>query len=113
MKKKPDVPAIEGIDLDFTPAGYFALRDLHLALPSDIKGKARRDLARKLAAEGRELPPELAAPELTPEDREMWGAIHPAMMGRPHLAQVGDRRPDQRARPAPVRPHRLCDRRRV
>lgn len=89
MNKKPDVPEVEGIDLDFTPAGYFALRDLHLALPSDIKGKARRDLARKLAAEGSELPPELAAPELTPDDRRMWGLIHPALMGGEYLPRMG------------------------
>ncbi len=89
MKKKPDVPAVEGIDLDFTPAGYFVLREMHLALPSDIKGKARRDLARKLAAEGRELPAELAAPELTPDDRRMWGLIHPAMMGGDYLPRMG------------------------
>lgn len=88
MNKKSDVPEVEGIDLDFTPAGYFALRDLHLALPSDIKGKARRDLARKLAAEGSELPPELAAPELTPDDRQMWGAIHPALMGGEYLPRM-------------------------
>jgi hypothetical protein len=88
MKRKPDVPEVDGIDLDYTPAGYFVMRDLHLALPSDIKGKARRDLARKLAAEGSELPPELAAPELTPEDRQMWGAIHPAMMGGEYLPRM-------------------------
>jgi hypothetical protein len=89
MNKKPDVPEVEGIDLDFTPAGYFALRDLHLALPSDIKGQARRDLARKLATEGKELPAELAAPELTPDERRMWGAIHPAMMGGEYLPRMG------------------------
>jgi hypothetical protein len=82
---RPDVEEVEGIDLDFTPAGYFAFRDLHLALPSDIKGQARRTLARQLAAEGRELPRDLAAPELSAEDRQMWGAIHPALMGGEHL----------------------------
>ena len=46
------VPEVAGIDLDFTPRSYFTERDLKLALPSDIMGKARRDLARRFVVDG-------------------------------------------------------------
>ena len=85
MKKKPDVPEVDGIDLDYTPAAYFAARDLHYALPSDIQGQARREWARDLAAKGEALPPELAAPVLSEEARRAWGAIHPMLMGGEYL----------------------------
>ena len=85
MKKKPDVPEVDGIDLDYTPSAYFAARDLHLALPSDIQGQARREWARDLAAKGEALPPELAAPVLSEEARRAWGAIHPMLMGGEYL----------------------------
>ena len=90
MKKQPDVPEVDGIDLDYTPAAYFAARDLHLALPSDIQGQARRDLARDLAAKGEALPPELAAPVLSEDARRAWGAIHPMLMGGEYLPPMPD-----------------------
>ena len=89
MHKQLQVPEVEGIDLDFTPAAYFTARDLQLALPSDIRGQARRDLARKLAAQGAALPQELTAPELTVDDRRAWGAIHPMLMGGEYLPPMG------------------------
>ena len=66
---KHQVPEVAGIDLDFTPTSYFTERDLHLTLPSDIMGKARRDIARQLVAEGEDPPPELLVGALTDDDR--------------------------------------------
>lgn len=85
MSRHPHVPAVAGIDLGFAPADYFLARDLRLALPSDIQGKARRDLARALAASGDALPDELLAPVLDESDRRAWGLIHPMMMGGEYL----------------------------
>ena len=85
---KVQVPKVPGIDLDFVPEDYFKARDLGAALPSDIKGQARRELARQAAAEGRELPAELLAPELTEAARRQWGAIHPALMGGEYLPSL-------------------------
>jgi hypothetical protein len=79
------VPEVDGISLDFTPRSYFTARDLHVGLPSDITGKARRDLARRMAAEGEDVPPELLAPVLSTEDRTHWGALHPSLMGGEYL----------------------------
>jgi len=85
---KVQVPKVPGIDLDFVPEDYFKARDLGAALPSDIKGQARRELGRQAAAEGRELPAELLAPELTEAARRQWGAIHPALMGGEYLPSL-------------------------
>ena len=90
MRKQPNVPEVEGIDLNFTPTGYFTARDLHLALPSDIQGQARRNLAREFAAQGKELPPELTAPMLSEDARRAWGAIHPTLMGGEYLPPMQD-----------------------
>ncbi len=88
MARQLQVPVVDDSDLDFAPASYFAARDLNLTLPSDIKGQARRELARSYAAEGKALPPELAAPELSAEARQAWGRIHPAMMGGEYLPSL-------------------------
>ena len=90
MNEQAQVPGVEGVDLDFTPTSYFTERDLGLALPSDILGKARRDIARRLAAEGEELPFDLiefALPEL---ERAAIGRIHPAFMGGEYLPDLAD-----------------------
>ncbi|MFO1303177.1 MAG: hypothetical protein U1F54_05560 [Burkholderiales bacterium] len=80
-----NVPVVEGIDPNFRPTSYFFARDHGLALPSDIQGMARRELARQLAAEGRDLPEELAGATLTDDDRRAWGRMHPSMMGGEYL----------------------------
>src|SRR5437899_1838208 len=85
MTKKSAAPEVPGIDLDFVPTSYFTERDLHLALPSDILGKARRDMARQLAADGEDLPTELLVPVLSEDDRRAFGRIHPMLMGGEYL----------------------------
>jgi hypothetical protein len=85
---KVQVPEVPGIDLDYLPDDYFTARDLGASLPSDIQGQARRELAREAAAEGRELPAELLAPELSEEARRQWGAIHPSLMGGEYLPSL-------------------------
>jgi hypothetical protein len=89
-KPEVEVPEVPGIDLDYLPDDYFAARDLGAALPSDIKGQVRRELARQAAAEGRELPAELLAAELSDEARRQWGAIHPALMGGEYLPSLDE-----------------------
>ena len=85
---KHQVPEVAGIDLDFTPASYFTERDPHLTLPSDILGKARRDMARQLLAKGEDPPPELLVGALTDDDRAAAGRIHPMFMGGEYLPPV-------------------------
>jgi hypothetical protein len=85
-----EVPAVDGIDLDFTPRNYFTARDLHVALPSDIMGKVRRDLVRHRLAEGEKVPPELALPVLCPEIRDALGKLHPMLMGGEYLPPMRD-----------------------
>jgi hypothetical protein len=84
----PDVPQVPGIDLDFEPREYFTSRALGFALPSDIKGQARRNLARRLAGAGSEIPSKLLAAELDEDDRLHWGAVNPALMGGEYLPKV-------------------------
>lgn len=86
--RKPDVEEVEGIDLDFTPQDYFRAHDRGEHLPSDIKGQARRDLARSYAAKGEDPPAWLLVPELPEAMRREWGAIHPSFMGGEYLPTV-------------------------
>lgn len=88
MAKHSAVPEVAGVNLDFIPFSYFALRELHLALPSDIKGQARRTMARAVAQSGDGLADDLQAPELSADDRRAWGLIHPAMMGGEYLPSL-------------------------
>ena len=71
MNEHVQIPDVEGVDLGFTPRSYFTERDLGLAIPSDIMGRARRDLARSLSADPSaavdDLPPELLTPGEQPE----------------------------------------------
>jgi hypothetical protein len=82
------VPEVAGIDLDFTPRSYFTERDLKLALPSDIMGKARRDLARQFVSDGEDAPAELLVTALTGCDRAAIGRMHPAFMGGEYLPRM-------------------------
>ena len=95
MKRFSNTPRVQvsevtDIDLDYMPDDYFTARDLGAALPSDIKGQARRELARQAAAEGREVPEALLASELSEHDRRRWGAVHPALMGGEYLPALQD-----------------------
>ena len=90
MSKQQQVPEVPGIDLEFTPASYFTERDLHLALPSDILGQARRYIARTLMAEGRDPSPELLEGALSDDDRAAIGRIHPMFMGGEYLPHLQD-----------------------
>ena len=82
------VPEIAGVDLDFTPRSYFTERDLRLALPSDILGRARRDMARQLVAQGEDPPAEMLVAALTASDRAAAGRIHPMLMGGEYLPRM-------------------------
>jgi len=82
------VPEVAGIDLDFTPRSYFVERDLKLALPSDILGRARRDMARRLVADGQDPPAEMLVAALTERDRVAAGRVHPMFMGGEYLPRM-------------------------
>jgi hypothetical protein len=82
------VAEVAGIDLDFTPRSYFIERDLKLALPSDILGRARRDMARQLVAEGEDPPAEMLVAALTERDRVAAGRVHPMFMGGEYLPRM-------------------------
>jgi hypothetical protein len=88
--KKCSVPEFSEFDLDFRPAGYFTGRDLKLVLPSDIAGQMRREYVRRKLAAGEAVPDELAAPTLTPEQRQSIGSIHPRFMGGEYLPPLAD-----------------------
>lgn len=88
MARHPAVPEVAGVNLDFIPFSYFALRELHLALPSDIKGQARRTMARAAAQRGDDFADALHVPELADNDRRAWGLIHPSMMGGEYLPSL-------------------------
>ncbi len=92
MNAPLQVPEVEGVDLDFTPKSYFTERDLGLAIPSDIMGRARRDMARRLAADLSAdvdgMPTELLESVLTKVRRDLLGAIHPSLMGGEYLPRL-------------------------
>ena len=89
MNEHAQVPEVEDVDLGFTPRSYFTERDLGLTIPSDILGRARRDMARRLAADpsssADDVPPELLESVLSAAQRHALGAIHPSLMGGEYL----------------------------
>lgn len=92
MNEHAQVPEVGDVDLDFTPRSYFTERDLGLAIPSDILGRARRDMARRLAADpsssADDVPPELLESVLSAAQRHALGAIHPSLMGGEYLPRL-------------------------
>ena len=79
----------EKIDLSFSPDTYFPESKTREELLSRIKGQSRREIARGiLEREGiKGLNAFIAREELTDHDRDMWGRIHPWMMGGEYLPE--------------------------
>ena len=74
------------IRLDPCLTGKFPVRPFELVL-RNVKGTIRREMIRDFYEQGRldQLVPVLAADELSDEDREGLGAIHPSFMGGEYL----------------------------
>jgi hypothetical protein len=92
-------PFGENYDFSFRPDTYWPNAPTTGSFLSQIRGTARRDIARR-ALEGEELVrldgPELYAQgmefvlqdQLGEDERERWGSLHPAMMGGEYLPQM-------------------------
>jgi hypothetical protein len=80
------------VDLSFRPATYWPKSLTTEQLLSRVKGKARRDIARKVLEEQGfpGLSTFLARQELPPSDRAGWGATHPDFMGGEYLPSLED-----------------------
>lgn len=80
------------IDMAFKPTSYWPESLDMDTLLSRIKGKARRDMARRiLEEEGFPGLTEFVAREnLDDVDREMWGRIHPQLMGGEYLPNLSE-----------------------
>lgn len=86
MAKSSDV-----FDFGFRPETYWPESKTAEQLLTNIKGKVRRDMARRILAEEgfTGLNAFIAREELKGEDLLMWGRIHPAMMGGEYLPALG------------------------
>lgn len=80
------------IDMTFRPSTYWPESKTQEQLISRIKGRERQDIARKILSEHgfRELTTFLAREELTDQERDMWGKIHPSNMGDEYLPNIND-----------------------
>src|SRR5215475_582127 len=79
------------IAYSFRPLSYWEIPGSPLELVlRNVKGTKRREMIRDLYEQGRldQLVPVLAADELSDEDREGVGAIHPSFMGGEYLPGV-------------------------
>lgn len=77
------------VTLDWRPASYWDHADPVTAIVANVKGTVRRRILRK-ALEGStpEVPVDPLLPdELTTEDREAWGRVHPSFMGGEYLPE--------------------------
>ena len=83
---------LQKIDLSFRPETYWPDSLSQEMLISRIKGKARQEIARGiLRREGfTRLPDFLARAELTDEQRDVWGRMHPGFMGGEFLPNLED-----------------------
>lgn len=88
------MPRQDNYDLQFRPASYFGVSDHDRHVISQIKGERRRQIARELLAGSspeeldhldsialERLRDSLLAEELSEEERETIGKIHPSFMG--------------------------------
>lgn len=75
------------IDLEFRPETYWPESRNPEQLLANIKGKVRRDMARRILAEEgfTGLNEFIVREEIDGDDLMMWGRIHPAMMGGEYL----------------------------
>lgn len=71
------------VEQTFRPDTYWPVSKNTEQLLSGIKGKARRDMARRILSEEgfAGLTAFIARQELDTAERQMWGAIHPQFMG--------------------------------
>jgi len=85
--KQQDGTGGSGIDFDFRPSTYWPESQTQEQLLANIKGKVRRDMARKvLRDEGfRGLNAFLGRAELDDDECREWGAVHPLLMGGEYL----------------------------
>jgi hypothetical protein len=76
----------------FRPETYWPESRTPEQLLANIKGKVRRDIARRILAEEgfAGLNALIAQKELEGEDLFMWGRVHPAMMGGEYLPPLGE-----------------------
>jgi tetratricopeptide (TPR) repeat protein len=78
-------------DFSYQPESYWPETPTEATTLAKVKGTARRDLARRALAEGKDAPRgeidvEFAFAESLDEDeRRAWGGIHPALMGGEYL----------------------------
>ena len=83
------------IDLSFRPTTYWPESENREQRLSHIKGKARRDMTRDALNSGgvlelNETIPELAKDNLSDEERQLLGAVHPTFMGGEYLPSEND-----------------------
>lgn len=80
------------IDLTFRPVSYKPPSLNQEQLLSRIRGKARREIATRLLKEEgfKGLTTFMAREQLTDEDREAWGRIHPQLMGGEYLPDLDE-----------------------
>ena len=78
-------------DQAYRPESYWPESRSPEQLLANIKGKVRRDMARKILAEEgfTGLNAFIASEEIQGDDLRMWGRIHPAMMGGEYLPGFG------------------------
>ncbi len=68
-------------DLSYRPETYWEHGDPISAILSGVKGEARRLMIRESLETGQEVPEWLLDPLLEEEARQLFGAIHPLLMG--------------------------------
>ena len=88
-KRKDKHQADEAFDLSFRPDSYFPQSRTREQLLANIKGQSRREIARGVLEEEGivGLNAFIARDELTDHDRDMWGRVHPWMMGGEYLPE--------------------------
>jgi len=83
-----------GVDLTFRPKTYWPVTKKDKKVLSRIKGKVRRDAARRILEAGGTLddvPGLFSEAKLSNLDRQYWGALHPRNMGGEYLPDLPPR----------------------